>query len=119
VPDLATSWSWNEEGTELTMLMDAASENLRVNPRKAAWSNLDAVSTNGDWEVTFHLKRPQPVFPMLLADGFFDRTPHTSSRPPSCSEMADVELDALSPTDASSGQSSAVLKSNPRQAGIF
>jgi peptide/nickel transport system substrate-binding protein len=95
VPDLATSWSWNEDGTELTLplrrgvkwhdgkpftaqdvkctwdlLMDTASEKLRVNPRKAAWRNLEGVSTNGDYEVTFHLKRPQPAFPMLLADGF-------------------------------------------------
>ena len=95
VPDLATSWSWNEEGTELTLplrhgvkwhdgkpftaqdvkctwdlLMDTASEKLRVNPRKASYRNLDRVTTNGDYEITFHLKRPQPAFPMLLADGF-------------------------------------------------
>ena len=95
VPDLATSWSWNEEGTELTLplrhgvkwhdgkpftaqdvkctwdlLMDTASEKLRVNPRKASYRNLDRVTTNGDYEVTFHLKRPQPALPMLLADGF-------------------------------------------------
>jgi peptide/nickel transport system substrate-binding protein len=95
VPDLATSWSWNEDGTELTLplrrgvkwhdgkpfsaqdvkctwdlLMDTATEKLRVNPRKANWRNLERVSTNGDYEVTFHLKRPQPAFPMLLADGF-------------------------------------------------
>jgi peptide/nickel transport system substrate-binding protein len=25
------------------------------------------VTTNGDWEVSFHLKRPQPAFPMLIA----------------------------------------------------
>src|SRR6516225_2715445 len=95
VPDLATSWSWNEEGTELTLplrhgvkwhdgkpltaqdvkctwdlLMDTASEKLRVNPRKASYANLDRVTANGDYEITFHLKRPQPAFPMLLADGF-------------------------------------------------
>ena len=95
VPDLVTSWSWNEEGTELSLplrqgvkwhdgrpftaqdvkctwdlLMDSPSEKLRVNPRKASWRNLDRVTTNGDYEVTFHLKRPQPAFPMLLADGF-------------------------------------------------
>ena len=52
------------------LLMDVASEKLRVNPRKASYRNLDRVSTNGDFEVTFHLKRPQPAFPMLLADGF-------------------------------------------------
>ena len=28
------------------------------------------VTTNGDYEVTFKLKRPQPAFPMLLAGGF-------------------------------------------------
>jgi len=95
VPDLATGWSWNEEGTELTLplrqgvmwhdgkpftakdvictwelLLEKSSEKLRVNPRKANFNNLDRVTANGDWEVTFHLKRPQPAFPMLLADGF-------------------------------------------------
>ena len=95
VPDLATGWSWNEEGTALTLplrqgvmwhdgkpftakdvictwelLLEKSSEKLRVNPRKANFNNLDRVTANGDWEVTFHLKRPQPAFPMLLADGF-------------------------------------------------
>src|SRR6516165_1223354 len=95
VPDLATSWSWNEEETELTLplrygvkwhdgkpftaqdvkctwdlLMDTASEKLRVNPRKASYRNLDRVTANGDYEITFHLKRPQPAFQLLLADGF-------------------------------------------------
>ena len=50
--------------------MDTTSEKLRVNPRKASYRNLDRVTTNGDYEVTFHLKRPQPALPMLLADGF-------------------------------------------------
>ena len=95
VPDLATSWSWNEEGTELTLplrhgvtwhdgkpftardvvctwdlLMDKASEKLRLNPRKTNFKNLDQVTANGDYEVTFHLKRPQPAFMMLIATGF-------------------------------------------------
>ena len=92
VPDLATNWAWNEEGTELTLQlrqgvkfhdgkpftardvkctwdlrMDLAPEKLRVNPGKSAFYNLAEVTTNGDWEVTFHLKRPQPAFPMLIA----------------------------------------------------
>ena len=92
VPDLASSWSWNEEGTALTfqlrhgikfhdgkpftardvkctwdLRMDLAPEKLRVNPGKSAFYNLAEVTTNGAWEVTFHLKRPQPAFPMLLA----------------------------------------------------
>ena len=95
VPELATSWSWNEDGTELTfplrqgvkwhdgkpftsqdvkctwdLYIDTGPEKLRVNPRKSSYRNLDRVTTNGDFEVTFHLKRPQPAFPMLLAGGF-------------------------------------------------
>jgi peptide/nickel transport system substrate-binding protein len=106
VPDLATSWSWNEEGTELTfplrqgvkwhdgkpftaadvkctwdLLMDRASEKLRVNPRKSAFANVEQVSTNGDYEVTFHLKRPQPAFLMLIANDFSEIYPcHVSPR---------------------------------------
>ena len=94
-PRSGDEWSWNEDGTELTfklrqgvkwhdgkpftaadvkctcdLLMDKATEKLRVNPRKSSYDNLDRVPTNGDFEVTFHLKRPQPAFPMLLAGGF-------------------------------------------------
>src|SRR6516165_2063210 len=95
VPDLATGWSWNEGGTELTfplregvtwhdgksftakdvectwdLLTGKSSEKLRINPRKAWYGNLERVTTNGDYEVSFHLKRPQPSFLMLLASGF-------------------------------------------------
>jgi peptide/nickel transport system substrate-binding protein len=95
VPDLATSWSWNEDGTALTfplrqgvkwhdgkpftgkdvqctwdLLMEKSSEKLRFNPRKSVYRNLDRVTTNGDNEVTFHLKRPQPAFLRFLAGGF-------------------------------------------------
>ena len=95
VPDLATGWSWNEEGTELTfplrqgvawhdgrpftakdvqctwdLLTGKSSEKLRVNPRKSWYRNLAAVTTNGDYEVTFHLKHPQPAFLTVLASGY-------------------------------------------------
>jgi len=95
VPDLATSWSWDEEGTGLTfqlrrgvkwhdgepftardvkctwdLYLETGPERLRINPRKSSFYNLAAVTTNGDYEVTFHLKRPQPAFPMTLASGF-------------------------------------------------
>src|SRR6201988_1151165 len=65
VPDLATGWSWNEEGTELTfplrqgvkwhdgepftakdvectwnLIVGKSSEKLRVNPRKSWYNNL-------------------------------------------------------------------------------
>ena len=106
VPDLATRWSWNEDGTELTfplrqgvtwhdgkpftskdvkctwdLLTGKSSEQLRVNPRKSWYRNLDQVNTNGDYEVTFHLKRPQPAFLMLLASGYTPVYPcHVSPR---------------------------------------
>jgi len=95
VPDLATGWSWNEEGTALTLplrkgvkwhdgkpftakdvqytwdlQLDKSSDKLRINTRKFWYRNLEEVTVNGDYEVTFHLKRPQPAFPMLLASGF-------------------------------------------------
>src|ERR1700756_1229206 len=71
VPDLAASWSWNEEGTRLTftlrqgvkwhdgkpfaardvqctwdLLAGKASEKLRVNPRKSWYRNLDEVTAD-------------------------------------------------------------------------
>jgi len=95
VPDLAISWSWDEEGKQLTfklregvkwhdgkpftaadvrctwdMLLGKSNEKLRLNPRKSWYRNLDAVTTNGDYEATFTLKRPQPAFIALLASGF-------------------------------------------------
>jgi peptide/nickel transport system substrate-binding protein len=94
-PDLATGWSWNEDGTDLTLplrqsvrwhdgrpftakdvvctwdlLTGKTSEKLRVNPRKSWYRNLEAVTTNGDYEVAFHVKRPQPAFLMALAGGY-------------------------------------------------
>src|SRR5271169_6720254 len=82
VPDLATGWSWNEEGTELTLplrpgvrwtwdlLTGRSAEKLRLNPRKTWYSNLEEVTANGEYEVTFRLKRPQPSFLALLASGW-------------------------------------------------
>ena len=73
VPDLATGWSWSEDGTQLTfplregvkwhddrpftakdvkctwdLLTGKSSEKLRLNPRKAWYRNLTEVTTNGD-----------------------------------------------------------------------
>src|SRR6516165_1925529 len=94
VPDLASEWSWDETGAALTFrlrqgvkwhdgkpftaadvkctwdaLAGKASEKFRVNPRKSWYRNLDEITTNGDYEVTFHLKRPQPYLLALLASG--------------------------------------------------
>ena len=90
------SWSWSEDGKELTfklrqgvkwhdgkpftaadvkctwdLLPGKAKEKLRGNPRKAWYDNLDEVATNGDYEATFHLKRPQPALPGAARLGLF------------------------------------------------
>src|ERR1700746_2226016 len=87
VPDLAESWTWSEDGKELTfklrhgvkwhdgkpftapdskctwdLMTGTARQKLRVNPRKSWYRNLDRVSTGGEFEATFHLKQPQPSF---------------------------------------------------------
>ena len=106
VPDLATGWSWSEDGTELTfplrqgvkwhhgkpftakdvmctwdLLTGTASEKLRLNPRKSWYANLQGLTTNGDYEVTFHLKRPQSSLIALLTSGWSPVYPcHVSPR---------------------------------------
>ncbi len=95
VPDLATAWAWSADGTVLTfelrhsvqfhdgmpftskdvqctfdLLLERGAETFRVNPRRTNFRNLDKVTTDGDFRVAFHLKRPQPAFPMSLATGF-------------------------------------------------
>src|SRR6266436_2642916 len=94
VPDLATDWSWDEDGTRLTfhlhqgvkwhdgkpftaadirctwdLVQGKTAEKLRLNPRKAWYNNLTEIVTKGDHEATFVLKRPQPAFLTLLASG--------------------------------------------------
>jgi len=94
-PDLATGWSWSEDGKELTfplhqgvkwhdgkpftakdvkctwdLLMGLGSDKLRVNPRKSWYANVAEVTIKGDYEVTFHLKQPQPALLALLASGW-------------------------------------------------
>src|SRR5438876_6107235 len=106
VPDLATGWSWSEDGTELTfplregvtwhdgrpftakdvqctfdMLTGKSSEKLRVNPRKSWYANLEEVTVNGDYEVTFRLKRAQPALLTALASGISPTYPsHVAPR---------------------------------------
>src|SRR3984893_9171471 len=95
VPDLAVEWSWSEDGTALTfklrqgvkwhdgrpfttedvkctwdLLQGRATEKLRINPRKSWYQNLAEVAIDGDSQVSFHLKRPQPSFIGLLASGW-------------------------------------------------
>jgi peptide/nickel transport system substrate-binding protein len=94
VPDLATSWSWSEDGSRLSFqlrqgvtwhdgkpftaadvrctwdLVTGRTAGLRINPRKAWYSNLDRVETDGDYQAIFVLKRPQPALLALLASGY-------------------------------------------------
>ena len=95
VPDLAESWTWSEDGKDLTfklhqgvkwhdgkpftaadvkctwdLLQGKAKEKLRLNAREAWWANLDKVTADNDYQATFHLKRPQPSFLAFLASGF-------------------------------------------------
>jgi peptide/nickel transport system substrate-binding protein len=106
VPDLASTWSWSEDGKELTfklrpgvkwhdgkpftaadvkctwdLITGKSTEKLRVNPRKSWYRNLEEVIPNGDLEVTFRLKRPQTSFIALLASGWSPVYPcHVSPR---------------------------------------
>jgi peptide/nickel transport system substrate-binding protein len=94
-PDLAESWSWSEDGTELMfklrqgvkwhdgkpftaadvkctfdLLQGKAKDKFRVSPRKEWYDNVADVTANGDSEAVFHLKRPQPALLTLLASGY-------------------------------------------------
>jgi len=98
VPDLAESWSWNDDRTRLTFKLrqgvkwhdgkpftaadvkctwdavmekgDEKTEIVRKSPRRIWYINLKNVATNGDNEVTFELGRPQPSFLSILASGY-------------------------------------------------
>src|SRR3984893_3217918 len=95
VPDLAKSWSWSNDGKDLTfklqegvkwhdgqpftakdvvctfdLLTGKGEDKLRRNPRRPWYGNVDNVTTNGDLEVTIHLKRRQPWLLSLLASGY-------------------------------------------------
>ena len=95
VPELASSWSWNKDNTQLTfklrdgvkwhdgkpftaldvqctwnLLMGKSQDKMRLNFREGWYKNLTEVSIAGNQEVTFHLKKPQPAFITLLASGY-------------------------------------------------
>ena len=95
VPDLASKWEWSEDAKDLTfklhegvkwhdgkpftaadvkctwdLLMGKSQDKLRLNPRKGWYENVVEVTTRGDYEVTFHLKQPQPALLALMASGW-------------------------------------------------
>src|SRR6516164_1208256 len=51
-------------------LMGKTKDKLRINPRKSWYVNIAEVTTNGDYEVTFHLKRPQASLLAMLSTGW-------------------------------------------------
>src|ERR1700724_3134506 len=94
-PELAESWAWSDDKKTLTfklrqgvkwhdgkpftsadvkctfdMLMGKSQQKFRQNPRKSWYDQIDDVVTNGDYEASFKLKRPQPSLLALLASGY-------------------------------------------------
>jgi peptide/nickel transport system substrate-binding protein len=106
VPELAESWSLSEDQTKLIfklrsgvkwhdgkpftaadvkctfdLLMEKSKDKFRKNPRQAWYNNVLDVTTNGDSEATFNLKRPQPSLIALLASGYSPIYPcHVATR---------------------------------------
>ena len=95
VPELATSWAWSKDNLQLTfklrsgvkwhdgvpftakdvkctfdLLQGKAQDKFRKNPRKDWYAQVADVTVNGDEEVTFHMKRPQPSILAMLASGY-------------------------------------------------
>ena len=52
------------------MLMGKSQQKFRQNPRKTWYDQVNDVTTNGDHEASFNLKRPQPSLLALLASGY-------------------------------------------------
>ena len=94
VPDLAESWSWNEDKTELSfklrrgvkwhdgwaftaadvecplnLLTGRARDKLKNNPRGSWYGDINYVHASNDYEVTIQLNHPQPSLLTLLASG--------------------------------------------------
>jgi peptide/nickel transport system substrate-binding protein len=94
-PELADNWAWDKGNTALTfklhqgvkwhdgqpftskdvkctfdLIQGKGPDKFRKNPRKDLFSNISDVTTNGDFEVTLHLKRPQPSLLAMLASGY-------------------------------------------------
>ncbi|MBV9532896.1 MAG: peptide ABC transporter substrate-binding protein, partial [Bradyrhizobium sp.] len=95
VPDLAESWTLSADNKQLAfklrqgvkwhdgkpftsadvkctfdMLVGKSPQKFRQNPRKAWYDAVTEVTTHGDYEVAFELKRPQPSLLALLASGY-------------------------------------------------
>ena len=95
VPELAESWAWSSDNKTLSfrlrqgvkwhdgvpftsadvkctfdMLMGKSPQKFRKNPRRSWYDQVVDVTTSGDFEVAFNLRRPQPALLALLASGY-------------------------------------------------
>jgi len=95
VPELAESWAWSADQKSLIfklrqgvkwhdgkpftsadvkctfeMLMGKSTQKFRKNPRKSWYDEVADLTANGDFEVAFNLKRPQPALLGLLVSGY-------------------------------------------------
>ena len=95
VPELATAWSWNEDGTKLSFklreavkwhdgkpfssadvkctfdtILGRSKDQFRLNFRAGWYTNLADVTTDGEFGAVFHLKRRQPSMLAMLASGY-------------------------------------------------
>ena len=95
IGELAESWAWSDAGKKLTFKLrhgvtwhdgkpftandvkftfdvarGASDKRFKLNPRKDWWENVQEISTNGDYEVAFVLKQPQPSLISFLANGY-------------------------------------------------
>jgi len=93
--DLAESWAWSDGGKRLTfrlrrgvrwhddkpftaadvkytfdLVRGVGEKRLKLNPRKLWYDNVREIAVNGDYEVAFVLRRPQPSLLSLLATGY-------------------------------------------------
>jgi peptide/nickel transport system substrate-binding protein len=94
-PELATDWTVSEDGREVRfnlrhgvkwhdgkpftaadvrctfdLLMEKGEAKLRRNPRGVWYENVQEVTADNDFQVTFHLKQPQPSLMAFLAAGW-------------------------------------------------
>jgi peptide/nickel transport system substrate-binding protein len=94
-PELATGWQVSEDGKQVRfdlrrevkwhdgkpftaadvrctfdLLMEKGEAKLRRNPRGVWYENVEQVTSDGDFQVTFHLKQPQPSLLALLSAGW-------------------------------------------------
>ena len=106
VPELATSWAWDESRTKLTFklrrsvtwhdgkpftsrdvqctfdrLRGKEPDYLRRNPRGIWYEHVIEIALNGDHEATFVLRQPQSALLSMLASGYTPIFPcHVSGR---------------------------------------